>query len=67
MVRKFILVVGEDVVTEMTMPDVSKFKDLIDALSNNPRFVEIPIDSEIDKDWTWDGSNFYPPQSQIGN
>lgn len=62
MVKKFILVVGQDVVTEMTMPDVSKFRDLIDTLSNGPRFVEIPIDSEIDKGWTWDGNNFYPPQ-----
>jgi hypothetical protein len=60
-IRKFILVVGEDVVTEMTMPDVNKFSGHIQALLNNPRFVEIPIDSEIDKGWTWDGLNFYPP------
>jgi hypothetical protein len=63
MVKKFILVVGEDVVTEMTMPDTNKFSGLIDTLSNNPKFVEIPIDSEIDKGWTWDGNNFYPPQN----
>ena len=63
MVRKFILVVGEDVVTEMTMPNVNKFSELIDTLSNNPRFVEIPIDSEIEKGWVWDGNNFYPPQN----
>lgn len=62
MIRKFILVVGEDVVTEMTMPDVDKFRGIIDALSNKPRFIEIPIDSDIDKGWTWDGNNFYPPQ-----
>jgi hypothetical protein len=62
MIRKFILVVGEDVVTEMTLPDVNKFRGIIDALLNKPRFIEIPIDSEIDKGWTWDGNNFYPPQ-----
>lgn len=62
-VRKFILVVGEDIVTDMTMPDVDKFSSYIYALSNSPRFVEIPVDSAIDKGWTWDGNNFYPPEN----
>ena len=67
MIKKFILVVGQDVVTEMTMPDINKYSQLIDALLNKPRFVEIPTDSEIDKGWVWDGNNFYPAQDQIGN
>jgi hypothetical protein len=60
-VRKFILVVEEDVVTDMTMPNVAKFKKHIDALSNNPRFFEVPIDSEISEGWIWDGNDFHPP------
>jgi hypothetical protein len=60
-VRKFILVVEEDVVTDMTMPNAAKFMGHIDALSNNPRFFEVPIDSEISEGWIWDGNDFHPP------
>jgi len=60
-VRKFILVVEEDVVTDMTMPNAAKFMGYIDALSNNPRFFEVPIDSEISEGWIWDGNDFHPP------
>ena len=59
--RKFILVVEEDVVTDMTMPNAAKFMGHIDALSNNPRFFEVPIDSEISEGWIWDGNDFHPP------
>lgn len=60
-VRKFILVVEEDVVTDMTMPNVNKFMNHIDALSNNPRFFEVPIESQISEGWVWDGNDFHPP------
>jgi hypothetical protein len=60
-VRKFILVVEEDVVTHMTMPNAAKFMGHIDALLNNPRFFEVPIDSEISEGWIWDGNDFHPP------
>lgn len=59
--RKFILVVGEDIVTDMTMPNADKFAGHIDALLNNPRFFEVPIDSQISEGWIWDGSDFHPP------
>jgi hypothetical protein len=61
MTRKFILVVGEDIVVDMTMPDSNKFQGHINALLNNPRFIEIPIESEINQGWVWDGNNFNPP------
>jgi len=61
--KKFILVVEEDVVAVLNVPSRSKFQDITDACLNGPVFVEIPEDSEIDKDWTWDGLEFYPPQS----
>jgi len=61
MTRKFILVVGEDIVVDMTMPDSNKFQGHINALLNNPRFIEIPIESEINQGWVWDGNNFTAP------
>ncbi len=62
-IRKFILVVGEDVIADMTMPNVDKFEGHINALLNNPKFIEIPIDSLINKNWTWDGNEFHAPTS----
>jgi hypothetical protein len=32
------------------------------ALSSDPKVVEVPMDSDINIGWTWDGENFYPPQ-----
>jgi len=61
MLRKFILVVDEDIVADMTVPEGPKFQSYIEALSNNPKFIEVPVDSEIDKGWSWDGNNFSPP------
>ena len=61
--RKFVLVVEEDVVSVLSIASRSKFQDIINACLNNPVFVELPIDSEVDKNWTWDGIEFYPPQS----
>jgi hypothetical protein len=61
--KKFILVVEEDVVAVITVPSRNKFKDVANACLNNPVFVELPIESEVDKNWTWDGSEFHPPQS----
>ena len=61
MLKKFILVVDEDIVADMTVPESPKFQDYIDALSNNPKFIEVPVDSEIDTGWGWDGTNFFPP------
>ena len=61
--KKFILVVGEDVVGDMLMPHANKFQSIIDALSNNPKFIEVPADSEINKGWEWDGNEFHPPIS----
>ena len=55
------MVVEEDVVTHMTMPNAAKFMGHIDALLNNPRFFEVPIDSEISEGWIWDGNDFHPP------
>jgi len=60
--KKFILVVEEDVVAVITLPSRDKFQD-INACLNNPVFVELPIESEVDKNWTWDGLEFYPPES----
>jgi len=61
--KKFILVVEEDVVAVITLPSRDKFQDQINACLNNPVFVELPIESEVDKNWTWDGLEFYPPES----
>jgi hypothetical protein len=61
--RKFILVVEEDVISVLSVPNRNKFKDITNACLNSPVFVEVPIDSEVDKNWTWDGSEFHPPQS----
>jgi hypothetical protein len=61
--RKFILVVEEDVVSVLSIASRPKFQDVINACLNNPVFVELPIDSEVDRNWTWDGLEFYPPQS----
>ena len=61
--RKFVLVVEEDVVSVLSIASRSKFQDIINACLNNPVFVELLIDSEVDRNWTWDGSEFHPPQS----
>ena len=61
--RKFILVVEQDVISVLSIPNRSKFQDVTNACLNNPVFVELPIDSEVDRNWTWDGSEFHPPQS----
>jgi hypothetical protein len=61
-VRKFILVVEEDVVTDMTLPYGPKFEHITHALSNNPKFIEVPADSEIDQGWVWNGIDFLPPE-----
>jgi len=61
--RKFILVVEEDVVAVMTIPSRTKFQNITNACLNNPVFVELPMESEVDKNWTWDGTEFYPPQT----
>lgn len=34
------------------------------ALSSDPKVIEIPIDSEVNMGWTWDGTNFYPPVTE---
>lgn len=59
--RKFILVVGDDIIADLTMPNADKFQRHINALLNEPRFIEVPADSEIDKGWTWDGNEFHAP------
>ena len=46
--RKFVLVVEEDVVSVLSIASRSKFQDIINACLNNPVFVELPIDSEVD-------------------
>lgn len=61
--KKFILVVEEDVVSVLKIGNKLKFRAIVNACLNNPVFVELPIESEVDKNWTWDGSEFYPPQS----
>lgn len=61
--KKFILVVEEDVVSVLNVPSRTKFQAITNACLNNPVFVELPIESEVDKNWTWDGSEFHPPQS----
>lgn len=61
--KKFILVVEQDVVAVLNVPTRIKFQDITDACLNGPAFVEIPVDSEVDKNWTWDGIEFYPPES----
>ena len=61
--KKFILVVEEDVISVITIASREKFTDITNACLNGPVFVELPIDSEVDKNWTWDGLEFYPPQS----
>lgn len=61
--RKFILVVEEDVVSVISIGNKPKFQNIINACLNNPVFVELPIDSEVDQNWTWDGLEFYLPES----
>lgn len=61
--KKFILVVEEDVVAVINIPSRTKFQDITNACLNGPVFVEVPIDSEVDKNWTLDGTEFYPPEA----
>jgi hypothetical protein len=61
--RKFILVVEKDVAAVLNVPTRDKFQDVTNACLNGPVFVELPMDSEVDKNWTWDGLEFHPPQS----
>ena len=53
--RKFILVVEEDVVSVLSIGSKPKLQKIVDACLNNPVFVELPMDSEVGEDWTWDG------------
>jgi hypothetical protein len=61
--RKFILVVEEDVVSVLSIGSKPKLQKIVDACLNNPVFVELPMDSEVGEDWTWDGLEFSPSQS----
>lgn len=61
--KKFVLVVEEDVISVLSIPSRPKFQDAINACLNNPVFVELPADSEVDRNWTWDGLEFSAPES----
>lgn len=68
MLRKFIFIIDGEVGPDLTLEDAGegpKFdmnRALTAALSSNPTILEIPIDSPVQMGWTWDGSNFIPPQ-----
>ena len=68
MLRKFIFIIDGEVGPDLTLEDAGegpKFdmnRALIAALSSNPTISEIPTDPPVQMGWTWDGSNFIPPQ-----
>lgn len=65
--KKFAGIADGDVFTILTVDsefaglDGSAGQRIIAGFLSEPKFVEIPDNSEITPGWTWDGTNFNPP------
>lgn len=56
--RKFLIVVGEDVAGHMTFPDVPKFASISDAFHNGYTILDVPVETEVAAGWAYDGESF---------
>ena len=64
-IKKFLLVVGEDVAGDIVVPAILKYKPLQDALSDKVTIMQVPIDEEVYMGWVYDGEKFYDPERNV--
>jgi len=60
-IKKFIIVVGDDVAGDITVPDVEKFLPLQEALTEGVIIMEVAPDVEVTTGWVYDGTKFIEP------
>jgi hypothetical protein len=66
-IKKFAGIVEGDVFTIITLDTEFQGSDgvtgdrLVAGFLSEPKFIEIPSDSEVNPYWTWDGNQFVPP------
>lgn len=66
-IRKFAGIVDKEIFTIFNLDSEFQGIDgiagerIIAGYLSEPKFVEIPTDSEVTLDWTWDGTSFVPP------
>jgi hypothetical protein len=66
-IKKFAGIVDGDVFTILSIDSTFEGIDgeagerIIAGLQSAPIFVELPSDSGVTLDWTWDGVDFIPP------
>lgn len=58
---KFLLLVGNDVASRISIGGTPLSPRMIAAWRSNPTIVEVDPDSPVEVGWTWDGENFNPP------
>jgi len=58
--RKFLIVVGEDVAGHMTFPDGEKFSSISDAFHNGYTILDVPVETEVAAGWFYNGEGFTP-------
>lgn len=64
-IRHFAIVIGNDVATKIIVVNESEQgQRVVAALQSDPKIIDISeINPEIDFGWTYDGTNFTPPQA----
>jgi hypothetical protein len=66
-IKKFAGIVEGEVFTIVTVDSEFQGNDgvagdrIIAGFSSDPKFVEIPSESEVTIEWTWDGNQFISP------
>lgn len=63
-VRKWAVVVGDDVAGTITIDDENTMETaqrFIAAYDSDPRIVPIPEGQEVTHGWSWTGTEFTPP------
>ena len=63
-VRKWAVVVGDDVAGTITIDDTNTMETaqrFIAAYDSDPRVVPIPEGQEVAHGWNWTGTEFTPP------
>jgi hypothetical protein len=63
--RRFIFVVEGDVFMQLLFDDEitgERGASWAAGLNSNPTVIEVTNDPQVVPGWTWDGSNFIPPQ-----
>lgn len=62
--RRFAIIADGDVVATIIVPETSPNHELLWAgLSSNPIIVEAIDSPDVGLGWTYDGTNFNPPQA----